>query len=197
MAYLLLVSIAAALAAGWIRGGSLSRLGEVNFRWWWLVPALALTQSLTIRLLHSASRFNLWHLRPLLMIVSYVILWGVVFWNRRLPGMWIVLLGVTLNLIVIAANGGYMPITPEALARIGAGSAAYQMPSETVIRGSKDVLLRRNEARFWMLGDVLIIPEPFPRPTAMSVGDLMLAVGIFVFVINTMRAADGDSRSQD
>jgi hypothetical protein len=186
MAYLLLASIVAAIIVAWMRGGELSRLGEVKFKFWWLVLVLALVQSLAIRHLYSTSRLSWWHPRPLIMIFSYAILWAVVLWNLYLPGMWLVLSGVTLNLVVIAANGGYMPITPDALARIGAGDLAYGMLSGSVVRGSKDVLLRSFEAHFWWLGDILVIPEPFPRPTAMSMGDLVLAVGVFLFIVRVM-----------
>jgi len=197
MTYLLLASIVASLVIAWMRGGRLSRLGLVTFRLWWVVPVVALAQSLAIRYLDSTSRLSLWNPRPLILIGSYVILWGVVFRNCQLPGMWLVLLGVTFNLVAIAANGGYMPITPEALARIGAGSLAYEMPSGSVVRGSKDVLLPRGGARFWMLGDILVIPEPFPWPTAMSVGDLLLAVGVFLFIINITTVADQRTRLSD
>jgi hypothetical protein len=185
MIYLLLAFIITAIVVVWMRGGKLSRLGEVAFRLWWIVPLIAVVQSLVIRHMHSTSRLSLWHLRPLTMVFSYLVLWVVVFLNRHLPGMWIALAGVTLNLIPIAANGGYMPITPRALALIGAGDAAYELSSASVVLGSKDILLWPDEAHFWMLGDVFVIPEPFPWPTAMSVGDVVLAVGIFFFILRT------------
>jgi hypothetical protein len=119
--------------------------------------------------------------------MSYLVLWAVVWRNRHLAGMGITLVGVTLNLIAILANGGYMPIAPQALARIGAGNAAYQMPAGSIVLGSKDILLPPSEARFWMLGDILVIPEPLPWPTAMSVGDVVLAIGVFWFVLRTTR----------
>jgi hypothetical protein len=146
-----------------------------------------MAQMLALRFWPSTERLSLWHPRPLIVIVSYGVLWTVVFWNRHLPWMWLVLIGVTLNFIAIALNGGYMPITPTALARIGAGQAAYQMPSGSVVFGSKDVLLPAHEARFWVLGDTLVVPEPFPWPTAMSVGDVALAVGIFLFIVQAAR----------
>jgi hypothetical protein len=40
-----------------------------------------------------------------------------------------------------------------------------------------------------MLGDILVIPEPLPQPTAMSIGDIMLAVGVFLFVLNTTQSS--------
>lgn len=187
MVYLLLASIIIAILIAWTRGGKLSRLGQVTFRLWWAVPLVAVAQLLAIRHLSSASRLGLWHPRPLIMIASYLVLWAVVFLNRHQPAMWLVLAGVTLNLIVIASNGGYMPILPAALSRIGAGQAAYEMVPGSVVLGSKDALLPAYEARFWMLGDVLVIPEPFPWPTAMSVGDVVLAVGVFLFLVLAMR----------
>ena len=188
MTYLLLASIGAAVVVGWMRGGRLSRLGETAFKWWWAVPAIAAAQALTVYLMTSTSRLNLLHPRPLIMIGSYIALWVVVFGNRHQPGMALVLAGVTFNLIAIATNGGYMPISPHALARIGAGQLAYQIPLGSVVMGSKDVLLHPDGARFWMLGDNLVIPEPFPWPTAMSIGDVFLAVGVFRFIVRTMRS---------
>jgi hypothetical protein len=97
--------------------------------------------------------------------------------------MRLVLVGIALNLLAIAANGGYMPIPPEALARLGFGDAAYDIVSGSIVVGSKDVLLPSQQALFWMLGDILVTPKPLPQPTAMSIGDIVLAVGVFVFVL--------------
>jgi hypothetical protein len=106
--------------------------------------------------------------------------------------MGLVLVGIALNLLVITANGGYMPVPPEALARLGFGDAAYGITPGTIVMGSKDVLLPSQQALFWMLGDILVIPEPFPQPTAMSIGDIVLAVGVFLFVLNTTQSSKDD-----
>ena len=193
MTYLLLVSVVLSITVAWIRGGKLGQLGDITFRWWWAVPLVALAQSIVVRFAYSPRQMQVWHPRPTVMIVSYVALWAIVWRNRRLPGMWIVLVGVTFNLLAIAANGGYMPITADALAQISAGSTAYQMPVGSVIAGSKDILVSRQQAYFWMLGDVLVIPKPFPWPTAMSVGDIMLSVGVFWLVVRTMRPSPNSS----
>jgi len=36
--------------------------------------------------------------------------------NRRVTGVWLLALGLTLNLLVIAANGGFMSISPQTAA---------------------------------------------------------------------------------
>jgi hypothetical protein len=60
------------------------------------------------------------------------------------------------------------------------------------VLGTKDAVLSSQQARFWILGDILVIPEPFPWPTAMSIGDVLLAVGVFLFIVQVTRSSNGD-----
>src|SRR5687767_2642033 len=46
--------------------------------------------------------------------VSMLALLGFAWLNRRVPGMKVLLLGLALNLTVIALNGGFMPISMNA-----------------------------------------------------------------------------------
>ena len=110
-----------------------------------------------------------------LFLLSHLLLLGFVWRNRRLPGIQIVGLGVMCNLLVIAANGGLMPITPETLVQINPGSTLAQWPVGAHYGHSKDIILLRAEIRLWALSDILVIPPPFPRPTAFSLGDLLIA----------------------
>lgn len=187
MTYLVLASVGLVILVVWMRGGRLSQLGEVTFRLWWIVPLVALGQSWLTRLPHPESRLAWWHFRPLAMVISYIVL-GVILWlNRPLPGIKVVLAGTALNLLAIAANGGYMPVPPEVLVQIGLIDAAHLVPTGSVVLNSKDVVLPSHQALFWILGDILVIPEPFPWPAALSIGDICLAVGVFLFVLQTTR----------
>src|SRR5512146_1856924 len=49
---------------------------------------------------------------------SLIAFLAFVWVNRRLPGMPLLLAGLMLNLVVMAANGGWMPITPETASRV-------------------------------------------------------------------------------
>lgn len=188
MSYLLLASIGVAILVTWLRGGKLSQLADLHFWFWWAVPLTAVVQSMLVRSSYAGLRLPWWEARPIGMVLSYVLLGIVILLNRQLPGMWAVLGGTALNAITMAANGGYMPITPEALARIGYGDSLHLVPQGTVVLGSKDVLLSPGQGRLWFLGDMLVIPEPCPRPTAMSIGDVLLAVGVFLFILQTTRS---------
>jgi hypothetical protein len=117
-----------------------------------------------------------------LFLLSHLLLLGFVWRNRQLPGIQIVGLGVACNLLVIVANGGLMPIAPRTLVQINPGSTLAQWPIGAHYGHSKDIILLQAEIRLWALSDILVIPPPFPRPTAFSLGDLLIAVGIVVLL---------------
>jgi len=121
-------------------------------------------------------------MQQVLFLLSHLLLLGFVWRNWRLPGIQIVGLGVMCNLLVIAANGGFMPITPETLVQINPGSTLAQWSVGAHYGHSKDIILPWTEIRLGALSDILVIPPPFPRPTAFSLGDLLIASGIVVLL---------------
>jgi hypothetical protein len=117
-----------------------------------------------------------------LFLLSHLLLLGFVWRNRRLVSIWFVGLGVILNLLVIVLNGGLMPISPETLVRINPGTELEQWMLGFHYGYSKDVILLQEGTRLWFLSDVLVIPPPFPWPTAFSLGDLLIAMGIVLLL---------------
>ena len=125
-----------------------------------------------------------------LYLASFLLLLAFVWRNRRIPGILIVGIGVICNLLVILLNGGFMPITPETLVEINPGSTVEQWPVGTHYGYSKDVIELQHATRFWALSDTLVVPPPLPRPTAFSVGDLVIAAGIVVLMQGAPVQAD-------
>ena len=75
-----------------------------------------------------------------------------------------------------------MPITPETLVKINPGSTVEYWPEGIHYGYSKDVILAEEDTRLGVLSDRLVVPPPFPRPTAFSIGDLLIAAGIVVLL---------------
>ena len=117
-----------------------------------------------------------------LFLLSHLLLLTFVWLNRRLVGIQIVGLGVLCNLAVILTNGGFMPITPETLVRINPGSTLDHWTVGFHYGYSKDVILTAQDTVLQVLSDMLVLPPPFPWPTAFSAGDLMIAAGIIVLL---------------
>lgn len=124
-----------------------------------------------------------WLPRPLrepAVALSYGILLGFAAGNLHLSGMRILGLGLALNVLVGALNGGYVPVDPAAAARAGVKIAHIQA-GESVKRA-----MMGPDSRLPLLGDV--IPVPWPRPMLVSIGDLLIALGVVVMIQACMPA---------
>lgn len=121
-----------------------------------------------------------------LLLTSTVLLFVFCGLNRRHRGVVIAATGVALNLSVMAANGGVMPISPTTLAAMDGPNVA---PGIALLR-SKDRVLRDDQARLPLLGDRLLLPGPLARLAAWSLGDLLLLAGVFHLLWHTMKGPD-------
>ncbi len=72
-----------------------------------------------------------------------------------------------MNLAAIAANGGTMPATPEALAVAGIAADGEHFVNSGVVE----------QARLWWLGDIFAVPASLPLANVFSLGDVVLLVG--------------------
>lgn len=178
---ILLLALGLSFAIALLRGGRPARLLNLPLR----VPGCALLafalQTLVIYLPVPRSPL-LWWLQTALLVLSYLLLLAFLWRNRRLPGMALIAVGLLCNLTAILANGGYMPITPEAVERIGHSGHIVAGAGGLRVAFSKDIVLPREQTRLWFLGDLLILPPPFPLPSAFSPGDVGVALGAFILL---------------
>jgi len=162
------------------RGCALERIAAISLRGAWLV-LLALALQWPLLRAPAGLREHV-VVQQVLFLASHLLLLAFVGLNWRSTAVKIVGLGVLCNLIVIVANGGLMPITPETLAQINPGSSLVQFPVGTHYGYSKDIILPRQGTALWLLSDILVPPPPFPWPTAFSLGALIIALGIVVLL---------------
>jgi Family of unknown function (DUF5317) len=163
---LILAALAAAVVLVRPRG---PRQADGLQGWSWLAIGLAL-QVLWVRVLslHAASPVLLRWLPSLALLPALRFLWL----NRRYRGLWVLTIGAGLNLLVMVANGGLMPIAPSALHALG---GPHKQPGAAVGL-SKDRLLGDGAARLAFLDDRLVWGVAGLR-VASSPGDLLVAMG--------------------
>src|SRR5437899_8195991 len=103
---LLVVAAFTGLLVGLATGGRLRPLLELRLRW-----PLVVLAALAVRLLGVMRPLASWPLTPLLFTASLVALLAWTLWHRQvLRGSWLIALGVAMNLAVVLANGGRMPV---------------------------------------------------------------------------------------
>lgn len=128
----LLFSIAISLA----RGGRFLWLAQVSLRLGWLaIVAFALQWSIIYAPLPRSE--GLLGPRTLLLMASYLLVVVVVVANRRVPGLPLIAIGLGLNLLVMVANGGFMPVTMEAVEHAGLTHLALGTEPERASRPPK------------------------------------------------------------
>jgi hypothetical protein len=176
---MLLEAAVACLIIGRIAGGRFHRFSRLPFRALWLFAigfALQVVASLPFMLPAA----------PAVRIVSYLFLFAGVLANWSLWELRIAGLGVLLNFLVITANGGKMPASPAALARIGRPAVAAAVRSGRHPRNS----LMTERTRLAFLCDRLLIPAPYPRPDVFSLGDVVLTIGVCALIFRGMGSFD-------
>ena len=107
-------------------------------------------------------------------LLSYVALAAGLISNSERTSMRLILVGVLLNVIVIAANYGRMPVSLSAAAHVGVNIAP--LVSNTDFKR----VAMSDDTRFNFLGDVIFVPYPLRR--VVSLGDIVIAVGAFTLV---------------
>ncbi|MFB0545406.1 MAG: DUF5317 domain-containing protein [Anaerolineae bacterium] len=173
---ILAVAVILSFAIALVRSrGHPARISDVPMHMVWLAFLAFGLQLVPIYGL-GGQRWAPFSLMAVLLLLSYALLFVFIWYNRHLPGMKVIALGVFLNFLVLVANGGFMPIAPEALTRLGR-SGELGIHDDC----SKDIPMSRDETRLWLLSDIFVFPPPFPLPTAVSLGDVLLALGAFIF----------------
>ena len=112
------------------------------------------------------------------LILSQAFLFGFAWLNRKIIGMPILICGVVLNLAVMAANGGFMPISPQTASRLISEEALLDIQPGSRI-GPKDILLLPQDTRLEWLADRFLPAAWFPYQVAFSLGDVFIAIGAF------------------
>ncbi len=172
------VAVLGAVVIGLVRGGSLQRLASLPLRGGWLA-ILAFGLQIYLIYFPEAASEGLFSSRVALLMISYGLLLFVAWQNRQLPGVPLMAAGFLANLFVMVANGGYMPITQEALGQVGHSQRVMAAQEGARVIATKDIVLPRDRTVAWWLADVFVLPPPFPIPSVFSVGDLLIALGAF------------------
>jgi len=129
------------------------------------------------------------------LIVSLILLLFFCWFNRRLSGMWLLALGLAMNLLIIAANGGFMPISPQTVSRIVSPEILATLGNGDRF-GYKDILLLPEQTRLIWLSDYFLPPEGFPYQVAFSLGDVFIAAGAFWLMVTQGKALDAKNNSK-
>jgi MFS family permease len=164
----LIYALPIALVAAWAIGGRPLRVFEHPWRAVWLIWC---AMAIQIPLFTSWGGELASQATAGLHVVSYGLLLRFMILNRSM-GLVPIALGTVTNLAAIVANGGYMPIAPDAWA-----AAFKSAPPPGAANGVVD-----GHHHLQFLGDIMALPSWFPFTNVFSVGDVLIALGLILVV---------------
>ena len=174
LVWVIIAIVMLSVATGFVAGGDLRRFEALHVHWWVLALAGLVLQGMP---LPSYAWITPRLLGAIVLLASYVLLLAFLTVNRWIPAAKVMAAGLLLNLLVVGLNAG-MPVAPGAIATAG-GTVAEVAASESTkhhVQEDRDLLP--------FLGDVIPLPEP--AGIVLSVGDVLLYLGIAWFIVAVM-----------
>ncbi len=166
------------LVAALLAGGRVARFADIRFRMPLIVAAAYGIKEVGVYYAPLARS----PIAPWLYVVALAALIAWTVWHRDvLPGIEVVALGMTMNLVVVLANAGHMPVS-WALSDRG--------PKELRQNGVLgQYILAGHHTRLDWLGDWIALPGTLGKmlPQAYSPGDLVAALGMAIAVFLAIR----------
>lgn len=109
-----------------------------------------------------------WIIYPAILLVTMI--------NFKKHCMKLFFLGTLFNFIAIALNDFKMPVYI-------AETAANSQATIALLQSGKDLIhsMMTASTRFKILCDIITIPPPYPFVKTISIGDILLLAGVFIF----------------
>lgn len=163
------------ILVGYLRKGRLKNFENIEVKAWYLLFIGGIIQVIAMRFSIQTSDFGNFiksiffelHLLSYFLILLTMLIQFKEHWAKAFA------VGTFLNGLVIAFNSGKMPV---------------KLPNGLNDQFDMGHTLLTQTTRFPFLADIFYLPKPYPLPKILSVGDVFLLIGAFVFVQYAMRS---------
>lgn len=160
---------------GYILKGRLSNLESMELKGIYLI-GFGFAIEFVIILLIRKNIFTAGINTLFLDILMYLLIFTFIFLNRKNRYIVIMGIGFMLNALAIFSNGGTMPVSTSALKTIGFSTNVHTEGLYTLINANTNLSF---------LGDT--IPIDFIGRFVVSLGDIISAIGLVLFIVTSMR----------
>lgn len=167
------------ILVGFLRRGKLQGLAELRLRGALIFPIILGVQ-IFIYIFQNSQSFVA-SVSGYVFILVYIVGLYFLWLNRHLKGFQLIFYGVLLNFIVMALNGGRMPVSLEAAQVL---DPMYAEALKSGLYAKHTALVETTRLGF--LGDVIPLTSPYPKQQVISIGDVVMNVGVFLFIQHLM-----------
>ena len=177
------------LIVGKIRGGKIKNLTNISIDGWFFIILGFIISYLSVFLISRGNILLYKGLTYIQIISSLLLIIGILYkafsFDRILLAS-----GFLLNLIPIALNNGKMPVYGNALIKLGLNKQFVLLKDKLVITH----ILIDDTSKMKFLSD--IIPLRYLFPKVVSIGDLIIALGIFLIIQKNIKGFNRCSKRE-
>lgn len=166
------------ILVGLLRKGRISNLGRIPLRGTYVFAVPLVLCALAIVFTHHTDNSRAYLIGTRITnVLQYVVLLTAIGLNLHIRELRIVGAGAFMNFLALTVNGGVMPISESAARAAGLWALLDPAENTKLIRH----VIMTPETRLRLLTDFIPIPVPYIR-AVLSIGDVVLAIGIFVLI---------------
>ena len=169
------------LIIGKIKGGKIKNLSQIHIKGWYvfLLGFILELISLWIFANKTGNIANMFIDNFLIIqTLIYTLLIFTLGLNINKKGIKTIIIGNLLNFIPIISNNGRMPVSKTALIKSNLFTQLKLLEKGKILTH----VLAENNTRFYYLSDIISISKPYPFPKIISIGDILIGIGIFLLI---------------
>ena len=152
-------------------GGRIDNLNYIEIKAWYLIIVGMLLQLIPVFI--SGYSFLTY-----VQLVGILLIFIAVVINIKVKGFWIILLGGIVNLVAILINGLKMPV--HLIFNEGNKLNGF---IDTIIEGDViNYFISTSNSLSVLIGKILATPDWYPFFRLLSIGDIIISIGIIVFI---------------
>ncbi len=164
------------LIIGFVRNGRLNNFYEAHFKGW----ILAFLAFLLFLVPYGIKILDIpFEQLALIPYISMCLIALVALFNFERNGMKIILLGLALNLLIMGLNGYRMPVDAAAMEAMGHGSFVESLTNGSIVNY---MTLDGANVLSPYLGKIIALPKAYPLTELLSIGDIIVSIGIVVLI---------------
>lgn len=183
---MIIETITLSLLLGKLRGGKIRNLESLYINGWYLFVGSFLIEIVTLLIISNNFRNlgniieeNFFYINLFIYLFLIIGLWM----NFHDKGLRITLFGSILNFVTLIMNNGRMPVSVKALKYSNLYNQISLLQEGRIITHS----LANKDTKLIFLGDIIPIPKPYLFPKIISIGDILIALGLFILIQSYMK----------
>jgi hypothetical protein len=172
---MLIETLLISLIVGKIRGGKIKNLVNTPIEGWFFIVCGFVISYLSVFLIARGNLFLYTGLAYIQSISSLLMIMGILYKAFSVDRI-VLSVGLLLNAIAIALNSGKMPVDGNVLIKLGLNKQFVLLKDNLIVTH----MLIDESTKIKLLSDIISLKYLFPK--VVSLGDLFIALGIFLII---------------